>query len=156
MISCEFEDGNKASLRHVTVDTVVIKDGKVLLVKRNKKLVEGGKWCLVGGYMERDETITEAAAREAQEESGWKVKNITLLRINDAPHRPAEDRQNVAMVFFCEADEKVGDADWESDEQRWFELDNLPSEDQIAFDHHDNIRLYQKYLKEKFPLPAID
>ena len=55
MLTCTFEDGNKNSLRHVVVDTIVCKDGKVLLVKRIGKLLEGGKWGLVGGFVERDD-----------------------------------------------------------------------------------------------------
>jgi len=30
MINCEFENGDKASLRHVVVDNLVLKDGKIL------------------------------------------------------------------------------------------------------------------------------
>ncbi len=41
-------------MRHTVVDTIVLKDGKVLLVKRAKKFLEGGKWALVGGFMEKN------------------------------------------------------------------------------------------------------
>ena len=71
MINCEFENGNKASLRHVVVDNLVLKDGKILLVKRTGKLLEGGKWGLAGGYVDRDETVKEAAKREILEETGY-------------------------------------------------------------------------------------
>lgn len=155
MIDCSFEDGNAASLRHVIVDTIVMKDGKILLVKRVGKLLEGGKWSLVGGFVERNETTKQAAARETLEEAGWKVKDMTLLRVNDNPDRPREDRQNVAFVYFCTAVEKVGAADWESDEQKWFDWSEIPSDKEIAFDHADDIKLYRKYLKERFALPRV-
>lgn len=155
MISCEFEDGGKASLRHVIVDTLVIKDNKILLVRRTAKLLENGKWGLTGGFMNRDETTAETAAREVMEETGWKVKNLRLLRINDRSDRPKEDRQNVAFVYFCAAVEKTGEADWESDEQKWFDLDDLPPKEEVAFDHADSIELYKKYLKEPFELPVV-
>lgn len=154
MIDCIFEDGNRASLRHVVVDTLVLKDSKILLVKRAAKLLEGGKWGIVGGFVDRDETLAEAAAREVMEETGWQVKDITLFRIKDNPNRPGEDRQNVAFVYLATATEKTGEADWESDEQKWFGFDELPPEDQIAFDHAENIKLYQEYLKNPFTLPA--
>jgi ADP-ribose pyrophosphatase YjhB (NUDIX family) len=57
MIICKFEDGGEAKLRHVVVDTLVLKDNKILLIKRTGKLLEGGKWGLLGGYVERDENI---------------------------------------------------------------------------------------------------
>ena len=155
MINCEFEKGNKASLRHVVVDNLVIKDDKILLVKRTGKLLEGGKWGLVGGFVERDENIKEAVAREILEETGYKVEGVTLLRIIDAPNRPAEDRQNISFVHFCTALEKVGTADDESDEQVWFDLSALPSQEEFAFDHFSDIELYKEYLKKSFSIPRI-
>jgi len=155
MITCLFENGNKSSLRHVVVDTVVLKDNKILLVKRTGKLLEGGKWGLVGGFVDRDETTAQAAAREIMEETGWQITDLVLLRINDDPNRPREDRQNVCFVYFCSATEKTGKGDWESDEQRWFSWDELPSKENIAFDHAESISLYRKYLKNKSPLPIV-
>lgn len=155
MITCTFEDGNKGLLRHVVVDTIVLKDDKILMVKRTAKLLEGGKWGIVGGFVDRDETTAQAAAREVLEETGWQVKDLVLLRINDNPNRPNEDRQNVSFVYFCQATEKTGEADWESDEQKWFSWDELPDDKNIAFDHTESISIYRKYLKEKSPLPII-
>ncbi len=155
MITCNFEDGNKASLRHVVIDTLVLKDNEILLVKRTAKLLEGGKWGLVGGFVDRDETLPQAVAREVMEETGWKIKDPVLLKINDDPNRPKEDRQNVAFVYFCNATDKTGEADWESVEQRWFSFDELPDKGNIAFDHAENIQLYRKYLKTSLALPII-
>lgn len=155
MITCHFEDGNKALLRHVVVDTLVLQDNKVLLVKRTGKLLEGGKWGLVGGFVDRDETIAQAVEREIYEETGWNVKDLQLLRIVDDPNRPKEDRQNIAFKYICQAVDKTGEADWESDDQQWFSLSELPAKDQIAFDHYDDIALYKKYLKEHFSLPVL-
>src|SRR4051812_43950002 len=114
MITCTFEDGNKALLRHAVVDSLIMKDDQLLMVKRSMKLLEGGKWGIVGGYADRDETMIEAAAREVHEETGWEVKNLKLLTIIDNPARRGEDRQNVVFVYIGEADKKTGDPDWES------------------------------------------
>jgi ADP-ribose pyrophosphatase YjhB (NUDIX family) len=156
MITCTFEDGNSALLRHLVVDAIVLKDNKILLVKRTAKLLEGGKWALVGGYVERDETAAQAATREIMEETGWQVKDLALLTINDNPDRPHEDRQNISLVYFCKAIQKTGKPDWESDEQRWFDLNKLPDESIIAFDHAKNISLYLKCIKENLILPVLD
>ncbi len=155
MIDCTFENGGKAKLRHVVVDTLVLKDEKILLQKRSGDVPVTGKGSLAGGFMDRNETIREAAEREILEETGWQVKNLTLLRIIDNPNRPEEDRQNIAFVFFATADKKTGEADHESQEQKWFELDNLPPKEQIAFDHADNIELYKRFLRDKFVLPVV-
>lgn len=155
MINCTFEDGGNASLRHTIVDCLVLRGDEILLVKRVGKLLEGGKWGLIGGFIARDETVAEGAQREIHEETGFNVNDLTLLRIIDNPKRPHEDRQNIAFVYFCQADKKDGEADWESDEQKWFKLDNIPPKEEIAFDHYEDIELYKKYLKEKFSLPVL-
>jgi 8-oxo-dGTP diphosphatase len=144
MIVCTFEDGGQAQLRHVVVDCLVLKDDKIMLIKRSPKLLEGGKWGIVGGYMERDETIEQAAKREILEETGWQVDDLVLLTINDDPDRPGEDRQNISFVYYCQATEKTGEPDWESTEQRWFGWDELP--DELAFDHAEMIELYRQQL----------
>ncbi len=155
MISCTFENNSNALLRHVVVDSLVLKNGKILMVKRALRLLEGGKWGLAGGYAERDETLVQAAQREILEETGWQVQNLTLLSIVDKPNRSGEDRQNISFVYFCEAVEKTDEPDDESDEQKWYLLDALPPKEQIAFDHADHIALYKRYLKEQFPLPFL-
>jgi ADP-ribose pyrophosphatase YjhB (NUDIX family) len=155
MITCTFENGNQNSLRHVTVGCLVIKDGKILLGKRSEGLLEAGKWCLLGGYVNRDETTAEAGIREAREESGWLIENLQILRINDNPVRPHEDRQNVDFIYIADAIEKVGEKDWESEEVVWYPLDALPADDQIAFDHLDSINLYKRYLEAPFSLPVV-
>jgi 8-oxo-dGTP diphosphatase len=144
MITCTFENGNQNSLRHVTANAMVIKDGKILLARRSEGLLEAGKWGLLGGYMNRDETTAECAVREAKEESGW-----------DNPERPHEDRQNVEFVYFADVVAKTGEPDSESTEIRWFALNDLPVADEIAFDHGEDIELYKWYMQKPFDLPFI-
>jgi len=155
MINCTFENGNKASLRHVVIDALVLKDEKLLLVKRVDKLLEGGKWALVGGFADRDENLLETVEREIKEETGYTVKDITFLCVRHNPDRPHEDRQNISFVFFCTALDKVGESDWEVTDQQWFAFDKLPDKDMIAFDHMKNIELYQRYLNNEITIPLL-
>lgn len=155
MITCTFENGSQNSMRHATVGCIVVKNGEILLAKRAEGLLEAGKWCFVGGYVDRDETTEEAGIRETMEESGWVIRNLTLLRVNDNPNRPHEDRQNIDFIYMAEAVEKTGEKDWESDEVRWFNLSSLPPSEEIAFDHEESINLYKKYLNEPFAIPKI-
>ncbi|MBP6880124.1 NUDIX hydrolase [Candidatus Saccharibacteria bacterium] len=142
MISCQFEDGNKASLRHVTVDTVVFNSEKtqILLVLRAMRLLEGGKWGVVGGYMDRDETMEQAARREIYEETGYELESIDFQYFNDNPDRPGEDRQNVSFIFTAVAGKQTGIPDDESSEIHWFDIDKLPDKSKIAFDHAEIIK----------------
>ena len=45
-----------------------------------------GKWTLPAGFMENDETMHEAAARETYEEATAKVENISLYALYNLPH----------------------------------------------------------------------
>lgn len=159
MITCTFENGNKTSLRHVTVNAIVVKGNQILLGKRGtlngKPILESGKWGLLGGFFGRDESLIEAVKREVMEESGWKINNLKLFRINDNPHRPFEDRQNVDIIFIANAVKQTGVSDEEVSHLQWFDLDKLPSKDEIAFDHGDSLELYKKYLKENFSPPIL-
>ncbi len=160
MIKCNWEDGNQAFLRHVCVDTLIIKDGKILLNQRGtfggKKILEYGKWSTIGGFVERDETLEEAVKREVKEETAWTIKDLFLLRINDNPNRPKEDRQNFSFVFVASADVRNGESnDEEVLNLKWFDLNELPVAEDMAFDHLENIELYKKWLQKKFSLPIL-
>lgn len=156
MIECSFDNGHRAKLRHVVVDTIAVKGGKMLMVKRSTNLhYEPGKWTLPGGYMDRGEVAVAAAQREMMEESGWEIDDVTLFRINDNPKREGEDNQNIALIFIGKPVKQISDSDHEIDEVRWFNLDKLPPTDQIAFDHADSIKLYKKWLREKFTIPVL-
>lgn len=155
MIQCTFEDGGTTSLRHVTVNTIVVKNGKVLLGKRVAKVglnLEGGKWSLLGGFVNRDEALIDAAKREILEESGWEVDHLQTFRIKDKPDRPKEDRQNIEFVFIAEAIQKIGIPDGEAEPQ-WFDVDKTPEE--MAFDHGEDLELYKRFLESPFPLPIF-
>lgn len=52
---------------HDTAAIVVVKDGKVLLIKRLNE-PDMGYWAIPGGHMDEGETPGQAAAREASEE----------------------------------------------------------------------------------------
>ncbi len=151
MITCTFENKGKGNLRHVVVNAIILKENNILLVKRAKKLKEGEKWGLIGGFIERDETLEEGLIREVFEEVGYRLKKVSFFTVIDNPNRKGSDWQNINFIYICEAGEKEGKADWESTEQKWFDLDNLPREEEIAFDHLEIINLYLKYKNTSFP-----
>ena len=156
MIKCILENGQKASFRHVTADVIVVNEkNEILLVKRADNLVNGGKYAIPGGFVGRDETVTEAGIREVLEETGYEVIPSLLLRIADNPDRAKEDRQNIGFFYIGKLNGGNDKLNSEVSEISWFKLNKLPSKDQFAFDHYETIQLYIKYLEEKFTIPVF-
>ena len=155
MITCAFENGNKANLRHVVVHAIIEMDGKLLLEKRTGNLLESGKWGLPSGFLERDETARECIVREVKEETGWDSEVISLFRINTNPDRPHEDRQNVSIEFLVKPIKKTGEQDTESSKVEWIPIEKLIPLNEFAFDHGESIGLYLTYRKTPFPLPIM-
>ncbi len=153
MINCQFESGSKVNLRHVTVDGIIIKDGKVLLSKRGsyngKPILESGKWSLIGGFVDLNETVVQAFEREAMEETGCKITNIKLLQVIDKPGRRNEDRQNISFVFIADFESMIDVSTEEVVELKWFPLDELPSIEEMAFDHGESLQSYKQFLEDK-------
>lgn len=155
MITCMFEDGGKASLRHVVVYGIIEDNGKLLLVKRAGPILESGKWSLPSGFLNRDETAAQCIVREVKEETGWDSEVITLFRINTSPRRPHEDRQNIAIEFILRPIKETGTRDSENSRVEWIPIDALLPFDHFAFDHGESIRVYLEYRRNKFPLPLL-
>lgn len=157
MIKCTFENGSAGSLRHVTVGSIIVNDkNEILLIKRAPHLINGDKYAVPGGFVDRDETVEQAALRELVEETGYTGKIKFLFQIIDNPNRPKEDRQNIDFKFIVEltgGDKKDNNEVASID---WVPLDNLPDEQDRAFDHIESVELYKEYLKSPFPLPVLN
>lgn len=69
------------------VGVLIEMDGGVVLVKRGGR-VKAGRWALVSGYIEADESVEEAAVRESLEETGLQVELVDLLGIYSFPEGP--------------------------------------------------------------------
>jgi len=71
---------------HVTVATVVEKDGRQLVVEEtsgNRTVINQP-----AGHLDPDETLIEAAVRETLEETGWPVRPTAILGVHlyTSPH----------------------------------------------------------------------
>lgn len=157
MIHCTFENDSPAKLRHVTVGAIVLNEkNEVLLVKRASHLINGNRYAVPGGFVDRDETTENAALRELKEETGYDGKIKFLFQIIDNPDRPKEDRQNIDFKYIVEltGGSKMNNNEVESID--WVSLDSLPEEKERAFDHIESVELYKEYLKKSFQLPVFN
>ena len=119
------------------VRVILVKDGRVLLVKHSYQPY----WFLAGGGVERGETLEEAARREAREEAGAKLGNLSLFGIYT---NYSEHRSDHIVVFSCDSFELSGESDFEIEECKFFAIEDLPAN--TAPGHERRIR---EYLEEK-------
>jgi len=105
---------------------LLIKDGKIVLLKRANTGYEDGKYGLIAGHADGDETATEAMVREAREEAGIEI-NPGDLEFRLVMHRKT-DREQVGFFFTVRQYSGVPrNAEPEKcSELGWFDLENLP------------------------------
>jgi len=117
----------------LTVDALIISDGKVLLIKR-KNPPEG--WALPGGLMDVGETAEEAVVRELREETGLKAHrdDVELLQVCSDPSRDPRFHAVSLVYKICVFSGEAKAAD-DATELGWFDYDQLQVMP-IAFDHH--------------------
>jgi len=115
----------------LTVDGMILKEDKILLVKRAIPPFNGS-WVLPGGHVKYGETVEKSIIREMKEELGIPVKIKKLIGIYSGPKRHPYYHA-VAIVYLLE---KLNDKiclNFESSEFKYFSFKDLPSK--IGFDH---------------------
>src|SRR5262249_44317514 len=111
----------------VAVSAAIIRDGRVLIVRRARPPAEG-IYTLPGGVVEAGETLTEAVKREIMEETGLNIEPITLAGYREAIARDDDGRVKRHFIILPFA------ARWISGEPRlnaelteahWLKLEDL-------------------------------
>lgn len=131
----------------LTVDILVFDinpvEKKLLLIQRDKTPFYE-QWAFPGGFVDIDETLEEAAARELQEETG--LENIVLKQFYSFSAIDRDPRHRaVTVVYYGFVDNgnnevRAGD---DARNAKWFSLNDLPS---LAFDHNEILEKIIKIL----------
>ena len=123
----------------VTVDIIieVAGNGIVLIKRKNPPL----GWALPGGFVDYNETLENAASREAKEETGLDIVLKGQFRCYSDPGRDPRFH-TISTVFVAEAHGKPAGGDDAADAQV-FTRDSLPQP--LVFDH-------KKILEDYFAL----
>ncbi len=134
----------------VTVDAAVFAffEGKarLLLIQRKHEPFQG-RWALPGGFVEMEEDLPQAAARELAEETGLKDVPLEQLHTFGRPGRDPRGR-TITVVYFGVAGQnppQVKAAD-DAAQAQWFDTNDLPP---MAFDHDEIVRCAIARLKQQ-------
>ncbi|MGB8225257.1 MAG: NUDIX hydrolase, partial [Sedimentisphaerales bacterium] len=100
-------------------------------------------WAFPGGFVDMDEELEDAAARELAEETGLTSVKLTQLQAFGKCGRDPRGRNISVMFIGITKDSKIKGGD-DAAEAKWFEINNLPP---MAFDHNDVAAIAIMHLK---------
>lgn len=111
----------------VGVGAVILQDSHALVVKRAGEPLKG-QWSIPGGAVELGETLRQAAAREALEETGLIVEPGDVVDVFDSIYRDPQGRcqyHYVLVDFFCRPVAGELRAGSDAGEVRWIRAEDL-------------------------------
>ena len=124
------------------VDILIEIDSKGIILVKRKNPPFG--WAIPGGFVEYGESLEEAAAREAKEETTLEVKLTKQFHTYSDPNR--DPRFHCISTVYIGKAKGTPEAKDDAAEIGIFNQSNLP--DKIAFDHR---KILRDYFKSKSP-----
>ncbi len=127
----------------VTADAVVFAVSEarteVLLIERGEEPFKG-QWAVPGGFVEMDEELEDAVARELAEETG--LTGVQLQQLHTFGKCGRDPRGRLITIVFMgvvtEGRDKIRAGD-DAAKAKWFDIEELP--ENMAFDHDEMLRL---------------
>ncbi len=129
----------------VDVRAAVVHEKKILMVKE----ISDGKWAMPGGWADVGDIPSEAAVREAWEESGFNVEPLKVVGVYDANRNPGnlEFFHAVKIVYLCKLISGEATTSSETSEVKFFSFDELP-ELSTNRTNHKHINDIQKHVTD--------
>ena len=142
-------------LPHITVATIVERDGKFLMVQEKS----GGRlvYNQPAGHVEQNESLLEAAYRETLEETAWRVKLEKLLGI----YQYTSPENGVTYIRHCFIASALGSQtsqplDADIVQALWISLDELEGCEPAQLRSPLVLEVIRDYLRGKaYPLDVI-
>jgi ADP-ribose pyrophosphatase YjhB (NUDIX family) len=86
----------------ISLEAMIMKDGKILLLRRNNPPVQG-QWWFPGGRLRKGESFEAALRREVKEETGLAIKPVKFIGVYN---RVFPERHDVTLAFLCKIENK--------------------------------------------------
>jgi len=104
----------------------LIRDGKVLLLRRFNTGYEDGKYSVIAGHLEGDEEVKAAAIREAREEVGIEISPSDLQVVGVMHRKSNDERVDFFLATTSWSGEITNREPDRCDQLAWFDFDRLP------------------------------
>ena len=130
----------------VGVGAVIVKDGKIALIKRGNEPAKG-KWTIPGGLVELAESPEEAVIRETKEEAELDVDNPSLIDVVsnvDLDENSKVKYHYVIIDYLVHVKEGTAAASSDAVELRWVPFGEVENYDLTA-----SFRLFFRHNREK-------
>jgi ADP-ribose pyrophosphatase YjhB (NUDIX family) len=131
------------------VRAVVMQDDSILLVREQVD----GRWSLPGGWVDVNETPSQAAEKEVLEETGFQVRAKKLLAVWDRNKHghPPYIFHLFKMVFLCEITGGEASTSIETTAVQFFQEDDLPPLSLTRTTPEQIKRLFEYYRHPGWP-----
>lgn len=120
----------------LTVDGLIINDNNEFILIKRKNPPFQSKWALPGGFVEYGETVESALLREIKEETGLRVKILSIIGVFSKPNRDPR-AHTVSIAYLTKA---VGGKMKASDDASDIILTKSIKKKELAFDHYEIIK----------------
>lgn len=130
----------------VGVDIAIEKDGKIVLIRRGNEPFKN-EFAFPGGYVEFDETVEDAAIREAKEETGLEVELIDIVGVYSGPDRDPRG-SSVAVLFSAKPSGGNLKSGGDAQDAKFFDLSETKKL-KVSFDHDKMLGDYLKWREKR-------
>lgn len=109
---------------------VLLKNNKILLLRRFNTGYEDGKYCMIAGHVNFGENFSQCVIREAKEEAGitLKAKDLEVVHVMHRKSDMDENYDRVDIFFIAKKwSGKIENREPDKcDNLLWFDIDNIP------------------------------
>jgi len=133
----------------IDVRGVTFRDNKVLLVK---EIIDGG-WTFPGGWVDVNESPSEAVEREVWEESGYEVRAVKQLALYDRNKHghPAYFFHVYKLFFLCELVGGEGKTSLATSGAQFYTKEDLPPLSTARTTREEIFRFFEHLSHPKWP-----